>query len=92
MVAGRLACGVIFAALFYFVKGDGLPGEHLFCFAAIAVCVLSTSTTGRALLEENKGPCAEKAENAKKPMEVELLWQLELFMIPKALHCCTLMG
>lgn len=74
VVAGRLACGVVLAALFYFVKGDGLPVEHLFRWATCCLCLLSSSATGRASLEENKGPPTEKAENAKKPVAVELLW------------------
>lgn len=74
VIAGRLACGVIFAALFYFVKGDSLPIQHLFCCATSCLCLLSSSTTDGASLEKNKGPRAEKAENAKKPTKVELLW------------------
>lgn len=74
VVAGRLACGVISAALFYFVKGHSLPIEHLFCCATSCLCLLSCNTTDSASLEKNKGPRAEKAQNAKKLMKVELLW------------------
>lgn len=74
VTAGRLACGVIFAALFYSVTGDSLPVEYLFCCATSCLCLPSSSATDRALLEmPHEGPHAEKAENAKKPMEVELL-------------------
>ena len=45
-VAGRLVCEVAFAALFYFVKGDGSPAERPFCCAAVCAFSAPARPTG----------------------------------------------